>query len=235
MDLDKIGNRLMLLSEYKFYMMEDDEEETQETQDDEELDLEAGDDLGDDVDLGDDEITNDEEDLGSLEDLEGEPTDEPVDDTSEDEVEVDVTGIVDNVETNQQKITDVESKIEDLGSKFDSYIQNMEKVSSSLGSKLSQMTQNLEREIVKRNPTPHEQLTLRSMSAYPYNIRLSDYWTPTDNDEYRHSIQNGGEDKSDYQIKVKSKDSEDETPKEYILTQDDIDKEYNETDVRDSL
>jgi hypothetical protein len=70
----------------------------------------------------------------------------------------------------------------------------------------------LEKEIEKRNPTPIEKLEMRSMSSFPYNIKLTDYWS----------------DKEGYDV------SEPEN-QEYILTQQDVDDDYSESDIRNTF
>jgi hypothetical protein len=76
---------------------------------------------------------------------------------------------------------------------------------------------------------------MRSMSSYPYNQKLTDFFKPAKGGEYDYSIDNPNTDETnDYQLKVKQ-GSGDETPKEYILTQQDIEDDFNEIDIRNSL
>jgi len=90
-------------------------------------------------------------------------------------------------------------------------------LSKELTSKLDNMDQivnkidELEQEIEKRNPTPVERLEMRSMDSFPYTVKLTDFWNNKDGYETG------------------------EEEKEYVLTQKDVDYDYNEREVRDSF
>jgi hypothetical protein len=90
---------------------------------------------------------------------------------------------------------------------------------SDLEAKLARMDsvankiENLEKELVKRNPTPVEKLEMRSLSSYPYNIKLSDYWSDK---EGQYDVMN-------------------KEPKEYVLTKDDIDNEFSYSQIKDTF
>ena len=90
---------------------------------------------------------------------------------------------------------------------------------SDLEAKLARMDsvankiENLEKELVKRNPTPVEKLEMRSLSSYPYNIKLSDYWSDKEG-QY---------------------DVMDKEPKEYVLTKDDVDNEFSYSQIKDTF
>ena len=71
----------------------------------------------------------------------------------------------------------------------------------------------LEKEVIQRNPTPVEKLNMRSMESFPYSVKLTDFW------EDREGYDTGGE----------------EVEKEYTLTQDEVDYDYNETDIRNTF
>lgn len=136
------------------------------------------------------------------------PIEEPVDD----EVEIDVTAIVDGTEeakkaaikalkTSKQTGEELMNKLADLETR----LARMDSVTNKI--------EDLEKEIVKRNPTPVEKLEMRSLSSYPYNIKLSDYWS---------------EKEGQYDVM-------DKQPKEYVLTQDDIDNDFTDSKIRDSF
>lgn len=90
---------------------------------------------------------------------------------------------------------------------------------SDLEAKLARMDsvankiENLEKELVKRNPTPVEKLEMRSLSSYPYNIKLSDYWSDK---EGQYDVMN-------------------KEPKEYVLTKDDVDNEFSYSQIKDTF
>jgi hypothetical protein len=135
---------------------------------------------------------------------------EPVDDS----VEVDVSELVkgseeakkaaekaekESAKTAQslmQKLTDLESKL-----------TRMDAVTAKIDS--------LEKEIIKRNPTPVEKLEMRSLSSYPFNQKLTDYWSDK---EGAYDVMN-----------------QENKPKEYILTKDDVDSSYSDSQVRSSF
>jgi hypothetical protein len=137
-----------------------------------------------------------------------EPTPEPAAPASND-VEVDVTSLVKgseeakraadmaskNSEMLLQKLTDLESRVASM-------------------SKISDKIEGLEKEIIKRNPTPVEKMEMRSLSSYPFNQKLTDYWADK-----------GGA----YDVMGKEK------PKEYVLTKDDVDSSYSDANLRKSF
>ncbi len=134
------------------------------------------------------------------------PTEEPTS-TEEGEVEVDVTDLVKKTEETKNSVTGLDSKIGSLMNTF----SELETKLASMDNIIAKIDE-LEKEIEKRNPTPVEKLEMRSMSSFPYNIKLSDYWS----------------DKEGYDI------SEPED-KEYILTQKDVESDYNEADIKNSF
>jgi hypothetical protein len=138
---------------------------------------------------------------------------------SEDEVEVDVTDIVNKVEGTENSVEDVEEKIDNIGSQLNQYIEKLTQVNSELMDKISELESNMNKQFSKRNPTPNEQLMLRSMSSYPYNQKLSDYWEVGEKDYFKPKGN-------------MVDDTEDEEPEEYTLTQEDIESTFNPTDIK---
>ena len=138
------------------------------------------------------------------------PAEEPA--PAEDEVEVDVTSLVKgaddakNAAIKAMKVSketgdDLMGKLSDLEAK----LARMDSVANKI--------ENLEKELVKRNPTPVEKLEMRSLSSYPYNIKLSDYWSDKEG-QY---------------------DVMDKEPKEYVLTKDDVDNEFSYSQIKDTF
>jgi hypothetical protein len=82
-------------------------------------------------------------------------------------------------------------------------------------STISNKIEDLEKEIERRNPTPVEKLEMRSLDSFPYNVKLSDFWA-----EKGDRYDTGAEPKE---------------PTEYVLTQQDIDDSYSESDIEDSF
>jgi hypothetical protein len=138
---------------------------------------------------------------------------EPMDDMgmeepAGDEVEVDVTELVDKTEEAKTATGEVSSKVDDLLSKF----SELESLSGTMDNIISKMD-SLEQEMIDRNPTPTEKLNMISTKSFPYTQKLSDFW------DEREGYEIGGEDEE----------------KEFILTQDEIEADYSEVDVKNSF
>jgi hypothetical protein len=134
---------------------------------------------------------------------------EPQPEPEGDEVELDVTELVNGTQEAKASADIATRKMEELLSKFN-------ELESKLGSMdgISTKIEDLERQIEKRNPTPDEKLEMRSFDSYPYNIKLTDYWA---------------EKEGPYNV------LDDSSEKEYTLTQDDIKGEYNDNQIKDSF
>lgn len=153
--------------------------------------------------MGPDEEPAAEEETEEV-DLEVEPADDGT-------IELDVTELVKGSEEAKQSADQANEKIDSLlsmVSKLENQLKSMEQISSKIDS--------LETELEKRAPTPEEKIEMRSLSSYPYSVKLTDFW----------SSQEG-----QYNLI----DKEDEEPKEYVLTQDDIDSDYSNADVKSSF
>jgi len=135
------------------------------------------------------------------------PAEEPA---ASDEVELDVTELVKGSEAAKQSADAANSKIEQLMN----MVNNLEGQLSTM-SAISNKIEGLEKEIERRNPTPKEKLEMRSLDSYPYSVKLSDFWA----------------DKADrYDI-----NPEEKKPTEYVLTKQDVDSDYVESDIEDSF
>jgi hypothetical protein len=132
------------------------------------------------------------------------PTEAP----ASDEVDIDVTSLVQGSEEAKEAAESADHKTSELLSKFG----ELEHRVSSM-SELSDKIDALEKEVIKRNPTPVEKLEMRSLSSYPYNIKLTDFWSEK---EGQYDVIN-------------------DKPEEYILTQDDVDNDYIETNIGKSF
>lgn len=126
-----------------------------------------------------------------------------------DEVEVDVTQIVKGTEDAKKSADLSVAKTSELLDKF----SELERRVSAMDA-ISTKIQDLEKEIVKRNPTPVEKLEMKSLSSFPYNIKLSDYW----------------KDVPGYEATP-----EEQQPKEYVLTKDDVDSGYTDASIKSTF
>lgn len=224
------AKRMMQLTEYSFIVNEDDEDTDIDVDADVDVDAEApegGEEApADDVDLGG-EVEDIEADLG-IEDepapedeFGGEemPMDEPMpEEPAEDEVELDVTDLVNSTEEAKLTADETNANVAKLINQFNmlqgqlSKMDHLSKNIEALGSKVT----DLEHDIERRNPTPEEQIEMRSLDSYPYNLKLSDYWL--DNED-KLSIPSE---------KIDGKE------KEYVLTKDDT-KNFSPNEIRDSF
>jgi hypothetical protein len=147
-----------------------------------------------------------EEDLG-LDGEEGFGDEMP----AEDEIELDVTELVQGTEAAKQSADAANEKIGQLMNmvgKLENQLQSMSAISNKID--------DLENELEKRAPTPEEKMEMRSLDSYPYNLKLTDYWSEK---EGQYDIMNG----------------EESEPKEYVLTKDDVESDYNERGIKDSF
>jgi hypothetical protein len=164
-----------------------------------------------DAEMGGDEFA-DEPDMG------GDETELDADmelsvDEPEDEVELDVTELVNSTDAAKQAADNANNKIDQLlgsVSKLESQLSSFQ----GIGDKID----NLENELEKRAPTPEEKIEMRSFDSYPYNLKLTDFWA---------------DQKGKYD--VLGTDDEEGTPEEYVLTKDDVDSDYSELQVKNSL
>lgn len=215
-------NRFRMLLEYDFYIGEEEEVEpegglmTEEPPEGEAPDEEMGGEEMGDEEMGDEEMGDEEGfDVPEEEMMGGEPEgfDEPLPEPEpmEDEVELDVTELVQGTEAAKQSSDRANQQIDVLMNKFDNLNASLEKM-AAINTKID----DLEHEIEKRNPTPQEQLEMRSLDSYPYSLKLTDYWSEK---EGNYDAMGGD----------KAKDQE------YVLTQDEVDRDYNAIEVKDSF
>jgi hypothetical protein len=161
---------------------------------------------------GEEEETEEFDTMGpDSEEEETEEVDMDMDTGSDETVELDVTELVKGSEEAKQSADQANEKIDSLLSmvgKLENQLKSMEQISSKIDS--------LETELEKRAPTPEEKIEMRSLDSYPYSVKLTDFWS---SQEGQYNIM----------------DKEDEEPKEYTLTQDDIDADYSATDIKSSF
>jgi hypothetical protein len=160
---------------------------------------------GEDMDLGEDPFGGE---LPVEDEFADEPAMEEEPMSDEGEVEVDVSDIVDKTEEAKEEASQASSKIDDLLGKFSELEQKL----TGMDAIINKMDE-LEKEVIERNPNPTEKLSMRSMDSFPYSVKLTDFWAD------REGYDATGE----------------EEEKEYTLTQQDIDDEYNESDIKGSF
>lgn len=217
-DLSETLKRYNLLTEYKFYVPRMDEDDIFLDEQDVPMD-----------DIPTEEVPTEDVPMEEPTTPEMGMTPEPTMDTTTPpmggestggEVEVDVTDIVkdtketkDAVNSGNQKVDELLNKLKDLETKLASM--------DSLTTKID----NLESEFEKRNPTPEEKLEMRSLDSFPYNLKLTDYWSGK---EGAYNVLNND---NNNVVPMGKEPAE----KEYVLTQDEIENDYSEGDVSDSF
>ena len=197
----------------------DEEEETEEVEGETE-ETEGG---NEDFDFGDEgspeesEETEEETDefdtaseFSAADDLEGE---------GEEVEEIDVTAIVNK----SDEAKDLAQQAVNVGTENGQFLKSLTDKLSNLENQLSKMD-NIASKITKLEKdvkSPEEQLELRSLDSYPFNMKLSDYWQEKSKDDrYRIST---GEEVSDGQTK------------EYVLTPEELDNSYSEDEIKNSF
>jgi hypothetical protein len=231
-------NKFKLISEYKFYTDENRAGEPEldndilfgnelKEQDDEIPEDEAKDvasELG--VELTDDDLsggeTNPEEEDIEAGDMEGDMGNEldsetdDVDDmeTDSNEVELDVTDIVTKAEEAKTAADSANEKLTSLLDKYDKLEQQINNI-GQIGDKVETLNQ----ELIKRAPTPDEKMEMISLSSYPYNLKLTDFWA----------------DKTGQYNVMGNDENSEEKPKEYVLTKDDVDSGYSEMEIKNTF
>lgn len=238
--LTEEAKRMMNIVEYSFIGMTEDDEDPADLEGEPEVDPEADmggepeaemggevDDLEAELGLGDepapDETGDDADGFGDDADgfgdeAGGEEVDISMEEPAEDEVELDVTQLVGSTEEAKASSDAANAKLEDLIKGFSALQQQlgvMQQTSAKID-ELGNKVVELEHDIERRNPTPEEQIEMRSLDSYPYNIKLSDYWSEKEDKlAIPSSKQNGG-------------------TKEYTLTKQEVDN-YSPSDIKKSF
>ena len=217
-DLNETLKRFKAINEYSFYVGEDDIKDKEGDnlilgEAEPELDLPEDNkevqDLSGDAEVEDLSGDVNPDDINALD---AAPVDAPETTDNGDEVEVDVTSIVKGSQEAKAAAEQSNSKMEEL-------LNNFKELESRLSamSVLSTKIDNLEQEIEKRNPTPEERLEMRSLSSYPFNQKLTDYWSEK---EGFYDVMNKNSEKKET---------------EYVLDKDAIESDYNQNTVKNSF
>jgi hypothetical protein len=171
---NKILEELNRYNSINKYIAEQDaaDPETLEPDADAELDMEMGDEGA--------------EEIAEPVDVDSDPDVEKIDNSGEVESDVEVSS---EGEAEELEITDLVNKQNEISDKQDEYMESMFEKLNDLESKLSQMDQifdkinSLEVKVEKyREKTPEEKLQLRSLDSYPYNQKLTDFFSDKEED-----------------------------------------------------
>lgn len=228
--------KFKLMSEYSFYedraepelksgkeiILGDLNEEDPVGDEEDDVDLPFGSEDASSEESSDEEPTSEEEPEGdedlSFGDDEGDDEETPFSseepdelEPEEDAVELDVTELVKGSEEAKASADAANAKIDQL-MQMVSKLENATKGMDAISNKI----ENLETEFEKRNPTEEEKLEMRSLSSAPYNLKLTDFW-------------------KDKEGVYDVMGDENKEPKEYVLTKDDVESDYNEIDAKNSI
>ncbi len=115
----------------------------------------------------------------------------------EDVEEIDVDDLVDSQE-------ETEKKVSKLMHKFSGVADQMMSAVDALSSKIDASTEKLnklEAEFQKRNPTPIEKLSMRTVGSYPFGQTVDQYWADKEQtSNYSPASDNDGVDNPEYTI-----------------------------------
>lgn len=162
---------------------------------------------------------------------------EPQSDAPKDNaVQLDITQLVLKQQEMTQTVQDVLSKVGELMKSNETLKTDISQKIQDIENKAQQNTNSVKQELQKRNPTSLEQLQLRSMSAYPFSVKLEDYWQPTQEDKYRYAIGNAKETNPTADATALGlPDVQKTAPEEYILKQSDVMRGYDENYIKKSF
>lgn len=265
-DLDNIASKINLVREYNYYMpkkkgtLEEADDSDEEDPSMEDTSMEdnvdpAKEDQGDDDSMGGDsegeDISADELGLGDLESASGGESmddmsgmedmgdmDSGMEDIGADEVELDITDLVDKMENNSQEISQVNQRVDDIGSKMDSkfaeFTEKIVQVSNQMVNNINSLQKNIGAELKKRNPTPNEQLQMQSLRSYPYDQKLTDFWKPVDKFDAQSEMDNAYGNNQSFDLKIGNKNVKKDED-DYVITQSDIDSPMSDLFIRDSF
>lgn len=234
-------SKFRIISEYNYF-------KPFRIQEDDDLDAPTTDapESDDGLDAGFDDLDADAPDSSS------EPTGDvpPVDDNmggdaglgtpDDDAVEIDVSSIVQKQEEMTTALNNItatfEKVIADTNRNFQQLTSAIKAQEEKSEAKVTELGSRIHDELVKRVPTPNESILVQTASSFPYNLKLSDYWKPAKNDEYKDSIANPN---SGLYSKIVSQGEEiekkSEEPAEYILTPKDVNDDYNTSKIERSF
>lgn len=193
--------KFKIINEYNYHLIDEDDDEL-------DLDMEDGEDVDAELGLNDQQQDEDIEQSG-------------------DEVEIDVTDIVSKQDEIMAKFDEMIASIN--GIKANDETEEMKRTISNVSKKVEKGIDELKREMIKRNPTPNEKLKLQSMNSFPYNLSLSDYWSPAEKENEEEITMSGSDDENFLDKTL------DDNKQSYDLSVEDIENGYSEVDVRNSL
>ena len=134
--------------------------------------------------------------------------------------EIDVTSIV----KGSDEAKDMAQQAVTVGQENSSYLKSLTDKLSNLEAQLSKMDTIASKigKLEQGIKTPEEKLELRSLDSFPFNMKLSDYWSEKAKTDDRYRISTGEE-------------MSDGKQKEYTLTPEELDSDYSEEEIKTSF
>ena len=191
------------------YSSEEGKSRLNEAPGDEEME---GEEPNDDFDFGEEGSPEDEEQVAN--DYSNDEDFTAVDEIEDEEVEeIDVTDIVNSSEEAKENSEEAAQVSQDTNNQIKSVVDKL----ASLENQLNKMDSIMDKvnKIESDIKTPEEQLELKSLSSYPFNMKLTDYWDTVSNDP-----------NNNYKVTTQEKD--------YTITDEDI-TDYNNSDIANSF
>jgi hypothetical protein len=208
--MKSLGERIRFISEYSYYVPK--------------VVKEA------DIDLtGETPVDADTEDMGAEPNMDAAP-----EEGTGNKIQVNMTDLVVKQQEAIDQLTQTLNQwVADINNNIGEVKQSVMSTKAETEKSLNGMMAEVDAELKKRIPTPNEKLQMQSLSAYPYNIKLTDYFIPVKADKPQNvNISQDGLGRNYFD---KISDQSEQIAKDYVLTTDDIENSYNQVDVENSF
>lgn len=225
-----ITDRTILLFEYTNYLNEDDQNPSPTPPQGEEMNV--GDDVNQEGEDLENEFNFEEDDSPAQSDL-GDQMDDNSSLADDGTEEIDVTQLVEKQNELVAQFSELQNSLSSITQSTDQITQQISKELSSIKSYFNDEFKNkfdeIKKELIVRNPTPKEDLTLRSLDSYPYNIKVSEYFTDYADQKKK--------DRENLVLNLNNKQTqqeEDNQKRDFVLTKDALTK-ISDLDVKNSF
>lgn len=163
-----------------------------------------------------------------------EQTGESAQSTVDGKIEVNMTDIINKQQEAISQLTQqLNQWVADINNNIDGVKRSVASTKDETTRSIQGMKNEVDDELKKRIPTPHEKLLMQSLSAYPYNVKLTDYFIPAKPDISQTVGINKDGIGRNYFDKIYNQSEQ--TSKEYILTGKDVENSYNSIDIESSM
>ncbi len=150
-------------------------------------------------------------------DTQAQPT-QPVEDVQQ----LDVTDLIKKQEETNTTVGTILQKLDTVVKEFSGMKDDIKNNIELMKIKSQHDIGEIMKEIEKRVPTADEKMQLQTLSSYPYNVKLTDFWVPNQNADTRFTKVPNQKDETTYDVKAFKQGEGDEAEKEYVLTNKDV-------------